>query len=206
MGIALLGLLFSQASGQEVDKKQRKECYHLAHMAGKAYDKMLFDELFEYARVSYGDAGECDDYYACLKPYRDRVLYFDSVFTDEQLVTIFKTGECPVMRAYAFLALTYDRDTAEMDPVLEGLMLDLASDTTSYVTEDHGCYALPIPLFDYLLTVVVKGTSGFFIGIRTLDIEVQQKIIDARWPYFVPDRQYNFATWEEYVDHYQPIY
>ena len=162
----------------------------------------MLNKLIELGAVSLGDAGEAADWEKYLNHFRSFITYFDTIFTDQQLINIIGRNECPLVTCYAFHSLVKSKDKSINDKTVQDLLLNFAKDTTSYVYLDWGCSSSLIQMFDYLLSLVTdKRANSYLADIRPLTKMVTEKILEERRPYFSNHDIYGQeSTWQSYYE------
>lgn len=155
--------------------------------------------------VTLGDAGEALDWDAAMAPYKYDIQFFEDHFDDEQLIDIINSNLCPKVTASAFTALMQDRPSNITDEMIKNLLMNYVTDTVTMVFEDHGCFAIPLPLFDYMLSIANSAYFPIFIALHEFDESIVEDLLELRKPYYNPDADYNSGfSWDQYVKGFKP--
>ena len=162
----------------------------------------IVEQLIKLGAVSLGDAGETDDWEKYLDRFRRFVSYFDSAFTNQELIKIVQRNDCPLVTCYAFHALVNSQSDRISDKTVQHLLVPFAKDTVS-VSLDWGCSSTLTPMFDFLSLVTDKNSIYYLAGIKPLARETVEKILEERRPYFKEQDAYGAErTWQSYREKY----
>lgn len=183
-------------------EKQASMCSEQVRNDFKGSSLKMLDQLVELGSVSLGDAGEAGDREKYLNRFRRFIDYFDTAFTNQQLMKIIRQNECPLVTCYAFHALVKSKGQRISDKAVQDLVLRFAKDTTSSVDLDWGCSSTVVSMFDYLLCLVTyRDTRPVFGYVRPLSKTTTETILQQRRPYFSNRGLWGQEmTWQRYCE------
>ena len=200
----LLTLILSTINGksQESWTYFPEDCLFLIDHDISEEAQQLIKKLAKLNKITRGDTGECSDQEACLKPYKDIVSGFDSLYSDSTLIEIVKQDYCPIVSCYAFSVLVCKDDSIISEQEILELALPFAKQNYSFVTLDWGCGWNDIETFDYIISLISGKfiwQTNFLPNIRAFSSSTLNQLLAAREPYYQGKDSYNRdKSWEEY--------
>ncbi len=204
LAIALMILFAADTYGQLNSREYAITCLRIVELDSSESTKRVLIDLGQLNRISLGDAGESSRPDAAIKMYENYVDFFDTTYADSTVMALVKKDYCPLISAYAFVALVKSGNSRLTDSAIVELIMPFAKDTGSWINLDWGCGSHAIQTFDYLISLMSgKGIRGYFAQIKPLPYKYLDALLTERKSFYRRTDIYNRKmNWEMYRSYY----